>query len=58
MTKHSTDSADVVVEDSESSENRSWGRKAVLIVALFCLASCLIGFFFLVTRLIVPSGFF
>ena len=55
MTKHSTDPIDVAVEDVE---NRSWGRKAVLGVALFCLASCLIGFFFLVTRLIVPSGFF
>ena len=52
MTKHSTDPIDMAVEDG------SWVRKAVLGVALFCLASCLIGFFFLVTRLIVPSGFF
>ena len=55
MTKHSTDPIEM---SGDAAENRSWVRKAVLGVALFCLASSLFGFFFLVTRLILPSGFF
>lgn len=55
MTKHSDDPIDIAIDDVE---NRSWLRKAILIAAMFCLASSLIGFFFLVTRLIVPGGFF
>lgn len=55
MTHHSTDPIDHAINDVK---DRSWARKAVFSVALFCLASCLLGMFFLVTRLIVPSGFF
>ena len=55
MTHKSTDPIDHAINEVE---NRSWARKAVFAVALFCLAFCLLGMFFLVTRLIVPSGFF
>ncbi|MEQ8390834.1 MAG: hypothetical protein RIG26_20385 [Thalassospira sp.] len=55
MTHHSGDSIDHAIDDGEK---RSWTRKAVFAVALICLGSCLLGMFFLVTRLIVPSGFF
>lgn len=55
MSNHSSDPIDQAIDDVE---NRSWARKAVFGVAVFCLASCLIGMFFLVTRLIVPSGYF
>jgi hypothetical protein len=55
MTNHSTDPIDQAIE---TVENRSVARKVVFGIAVFCLASCLLGFFFLVTRLIVPNGFF
>ncbi|WP_336081129.1 hypothetical protein [Thalassospira sp. CH_XMU1448-2] len=55
MTRNSGDPIDQAIEEVE---NRSWLRKAVFGAALIALVSCLIGMFFLVTRLIVPSGYF
>ncbi|MCC9622945.1 hypothetical protein LPB41_14725 [Thalassospira sp. MA62] len=55
MTRKSSDPIDQAIDEIES---RSWARKLVFGIAVFCLASCLLGLFFLVTRLIVPSGFF
>lgn len=52
------DSNDPLTDAIEEVPNRPILRKVVLGLALFSLASCLLGFFFLVTRLIVPSGFF
>ncbi|WP_156111700.1 hypothetical protein [Thalassospira australica] len=49
---------DPITQTIKDVEHRPVLRKVVFGVALFCLASCLLGFFFLVTRLIVPSGFF
>ena len=55
MTKRSQDPIDAAIDDVES---RPWLKKAIFVAALFCLASSLMGFFFLVSRLIVPGGFF
>lgn len=60
MTNHSSDpdSGDPINQALEEIQSRSWSRKVVFAVALFCLASSLLGLFFLVSRLIMPSGFF
>ena len=55
MNKNSTDPLSDAIEEIP---NRPILRTVVFGLALFSLASCLLGFFFLVTRLIVPSGFF
>jgi len=55
MTNNSTDPLTDAIEEIP---NRPILRKVVFGLALFSLASCLLGLFFLISRLIVPSGFF
>ncbi|MDG4719617.1 MULTISPECIES: hypothetical protein [Thalassospira] len=55
MTRNSTDPIDQAIDEVE---NSSLLRKVIFGAAIFALASCLVGMFFLVTRLIVPSGYF
>ncbi|WP_288350736.1 hypothetical protein [uncultured Thalassospira sp.] len=55
MTPNSINPIDQAIDEVE---NRSWLRKVVFGIAIFALFSCLLGMFFLVTRLIVPSGYF
>ncbi|MCH2276769.1 hypothetical protein [Thalassospira sp.] len=55
MTRHHNDPIDDAIDEVESSNTL---KRIVFVVALICLASSLAGLFFLVTRLILPRGFF
>jgi hypothetical protein len=55
MTRHDNDPIDDAIDHVASSNTL---KRIVFIVAFICLASSLVGLFFLVTRLIVPRGFF
>ncbi|WP_168177104.1 hypothetical protein [Thalassospira sp. MCCC 1A03138] len=55
MTRHDNDPIDDAIDQVEGSNTL---KRIVFIVAFICLASSLVGLFFLVTRLIVPRGFF
>lgn len=55
MTQHDNDPIDDAINQIEGSNGL---KRVVFIVAFICLASSLLGLFFLVTRLIVPRGFF
>ncbi len=55
MTQHQNDPIDDAINEVESSNGL---KRVVFLVAFICLASSLVGLFFLVTRLILPRGFF
>lgn len=55
MTRHHNDPIDDAIDEVENSNTL---KRIAFIVALICLASSLAGLFFLVTRLILPRGFF